>query len=414
MNEGCTQAADHALGTTTNADSAGSATTAGGSATSDDATAGAAASDLVALAVDAKTKQEIKSLAPLLGAADLTGVDKPPERASYLTKDAFAAAARKWVAQVKRRVQAVQKLIRAGGGGGGKGRGISKGNSARGNATAVDKSLGYTPPTTKDLNPTKLPNLNTVSRYLTVGLTLDQTSQKLTWSFPPSADHRPLLLPDDNFDQGNCGSCWAYAVARAIQGAYGAVTDTYPEGQPLSVQQLVDCTGSAASCRGGYPEAALQYAAKNGLQYEQDYAYTGATGKCSANKTMVPLPGPLGLILALQKQPVIVTIRASAQDFIDYSGGIDQGWGCYNPVGTVSGSGGGRAMATATATNNTGLLDHVMLAVGCLYGEQHGSSFLPSSLPTLFLPVFPPLFPPLTGRHIRGVGLLQPAGNCRR
>ncbi|CAI5955501.1 unnamed protein product [Closterium sp. NIES-65] len=181
------------------------------------------------------------------------------------------------------------------------------------------KSLGYTPPTTKDLNPTKLPNLNTVSRYLTVGLTLDQTSQKLTWSFPPSADHRPLLLPDDNFDQGNCGSCWAYAVARAIQGAYGAVTDTYPEGQPLSVQQLVDCTGSAASCRGGYPEAALQYAAKNGLQYEQDYAYTGATGKCSANKTMVPLPGPLGLILALQKQPVIVTIRASAQDFIDYS-----------------------------------------------------------------------------------------------
>ncbi|CAI5497600.1 unnamed protein product [Closterium sp. Naga37s-1] len=368
-----------ALGTTTNADSAGSATTAGGSATSDDATAGAAASDLAALAVDAKTKQEIKSLAPLLGAADLTGVDKPPERASYLTKDAFAAAARKWVAQVKRRVQAVQKLIRAAGGGGGKGRGISKGNSARGNATAVDKSLGYTPPTTKDLNPTKLPNLNTVSRYLTVGLTLDQTSQKLTWTFPPSADHRPLLLPDDNFDQGNCGSCWAYAVARAIQGAYGAVTDTYPEGQPLSVQQLVDCTGSAASCRGGYPEAALQYAAKNGLQYEQDYAYTGATGKCSANKTMekwsismyeqVPLPGPLGLILALQKQPVIVTIRASSQDFIDYTEGIYQGWGCYNPLGTVSDSWGslGRAMATATATNNTGLLDHVMLAVGYNY-----------------------------------------------
>ncbi|CAI7898149.1 unnamed protein product, partial [Closterium sp. NIES-53] len=365
------------LGTAINADS-GTATA--GTATSVDATAGASASDLSALAVDTKTKQEIKALAPLIGAADLAGVDKPPKRASYLTKDAFATAVRRWIAKVKRRVQALQKQIRQAGGGGGNGRGMSTGNSARGNTTAVDPSLGYTPPPIMD--PAKLPNLNTVSRYLTVGLTLDQSTQKLTWDFKRSVDHSSLYLPDDNFDQGNCGSCWAYATARAIQGAYAldADSDSFPNGTRLSVQQLVDCTGAAATCRGGYPEAALQYAAKNGLQDEEGYSYTGVNAKCGVKKDMpkfnismyeqVPLPGPLGLILALQQQPVIVTIRASSEDFINYAGGVYQGWGCYNPLGTIFES--GRLAATATATNNTALLDHVMLAVGYNY-EAPGS-----------------------------------------
>ncbi|CAI5463746.1 unnamed protein product [Closterium sp. Yama58-4] len=447
--------ASNTLDTTTNADSAGTAT-------SVDATAGASGSDLAALAVDAKTRAEIKALAPLLGSADLTGADKPPERASYLTKDAFAAAARQWLAKVKRRVE---KLIRQAGGGGGTGRGASNGNSARRNTTTVgesragallvrvargqheggtrvaraghvggtppsgarashhqgprqaacactnpsylpllslfspsslpllslfspsslptppllpppDRRLGYVPPPSTD--PAKQPNLNTVSRYLTVGLKVDPTSQKLTWDFKKNVDHSKLFTPDDEFDQGNCGSCWAYAAARAVQGAYAKLKETdddvFPSGMRLSVQQLLDCTGAAASCRGGYPEAALQYAAKIGLQDEAEYAYTGASGRCSVNKDadkwnismyeQVPLPGPLGLILALQKQPVIVTIRASSQDFIDYSGG----WGCYNPVGTVLDSGGSEGFrATATATNNTGLLDHVMLAVGYNY-----------------------------------------------
>ncbi|CAI5955499.1 unnamed protein product, partial [Closterium sp. NIES-65] len=393
-----------------------------------------------------------------MGAADLTGVGKPPERASYLTKDAFAAAARKWLATVKQRVQ---KLIQQASGGGGKGRGSSKGNGGRGNTTTVDRCLGYTPftakdlaklrvltpitlisllsrcasplptarpqsglrpphdqgsrqaaqsqhrlnsspipflpappptphrqtavwgtspPTTKDLNPAKLPNLNTVSRYLTVGLTLDPTSQKITavdlWAaidFIGLGPYAIKPLP---------GACWAYAAARAVQGAYAKLKETdddvFPGGMSLSVQQLVDCTGAAASCRGGYPEAALQYAAKIGLQDEAGYSYTGASGKCSVNKDtdfynismyeQVPLPGPLGLILALQKQPVIVTIRASAQDFIDYAEGIYEGWNCYSPVGEVVGDRQGNGFrATATATNNTGLLDHVMLAVGYNY-----------------------------------------------
>ncbi|CAI5463747.1 unnamed protein product [Closterium sp. Yama58-4] len=438
------------LDTTTSANSARTATTV-------DATAGALASDLAALAVDAKTRAEIKAIAPLLGSADLTGLDKPPERASYLTKDAFAAAARKWLAMVKARVQ---KLIQQAAGGGGKGRGSSKGNGARGNTTTVgeiharyegrstvewgkghgltvdgsqgpqsglhshhhqgprqaacagsnpsslplisllspsnfetsrklrvlapipllsllspsslptppllpppDRRLGYVPPPSTD--PAKQPNLNTVSRYLTVGLTLDRISQKLTWDFKKNVDHSKLFTPDDEFDQGNCGaadhsklftpddefdqgncdatippppfpsalplsqapagrtrqrglhsnlasptipptsnlfpppprpgSCWAYAAARAVQGAYAKLKETdddvFPSGMRLSVQQLLDCTGAAATCRGGYPEAALQYAAKIGLQDEAEYAYTGDSGKCSVKKDAVSWNG---------------------------------------------------------------------------------------------------------------------------
>ncbi|CAI5495470.1 unnamed protein product [Closterium sp. Naga37s-1] len=135
-------------GTTTNADSAsaGSATSPGSTATSVDATAGAAASDLSDLAVDAKTQAEIKALAPLMGSADLTSVDKPPTRASYLTKDAFAVAVRKWIAQVKRRVQAGggggkgrSGKGRGGKGRGGTGRGMSTGNSAHGNITVGER-----------------------------------------------------------------------------------------------------------------------------------------------------------------------------------------------------------------------------------------------------------------------------------
>ncbi|GJP31718.1 hypothetical protein CLOM_g14793 [Closterium sp. NIES-68] len=349
----------------------------GGAATSAQATAGSAGLDLAALGVDTKTRLEIKALAAQLSLVDLSGIGLPPVAAAFLNKDAFAKAARAWIAKVKRRVAAVREKIRRGGSGKGKGKGASAGNSVQANkSTAVDPSLGLAPPAR--FIPASLPNLNTVSRYLTMGLTVDPVTKQLSWNFERSIDHRTKFLPGDEFDQGNCGSCWAYAVARAIQGAYMTfASSTYPEGAALSVQQLVDCTGAAATCRGGYPENALQYAVKNGLQFEDSYTYTGVNGKCSVKKEMdkwpitlyeqVPLPGPLGLILALQKQPVIVTIRASSEDFISYSGGIFQGYGCYSPVGSINGLSSGEPGATPVATNNTAILDHVMLAVGYNY-----------------------------------------------
>ncbi|CAI5495471.1 unnamed protein product [Closterium sp. Naga37s-1] len=316
------------------------------------------------------------------------------------------------------------------------------------------RSLGYIPPPSRDL--AQLPNLNTVSRYLTVGLTLEATTQKLTWDFKRSVDHSSLFETDGNFDQGNCGSCWAYAAARAIQAAYALVADpdSFPSGMRLSVQQLVDCTGAAAAAPAApssnnsqyprlpsarlpaLPGSCWAYATARAFQARAAYALvaepdsfpggtrlsvqqlvdcTGAAASPNAITTpppfpsalpplqelwkismyeqvllpgplglaagpkynismyeQVPLPGPLGLILALQNQPVIVTIRASSQDFIDYSGGIYEGVCCYSPLGTVMdsggrGEGGDGYGATATATNNTALLDHVMLAVGYNY-----------------------------------------------
>jgi len=41
-------------------------------------------------------------------------------------------------------------------------------------------------------------------------------------------------------DQGNCGSCWAFAAVSALEGAIGARDGVAPP--RLSEQQSVDCT----------------------------------------------------------------------------------------------------------------------------------------------------------------------------
>ncbi|CAI5499353.1 unnamed protein product [Closterium sp. Naga37s-1] len=253
------------LGTAINADS-GTATA--GTATSVDATAGASASDLSALAVDTKTKQEIKALAPLIGAADLAGVDKPPRRASYLTKDAFATATTVW-------------------------------------------AIHPPPPSTDSAGTTPTP----------------------VWATLPPPSWIPRSCPISTLSRAT--SPWVSRSTKAPRSSRGISNAAWTTARCIYLTKI--------STRPKF----------NISMYEQ-----------------VPLPGPLGLILALQQQPVIVTIRASSEDFINYAGGVYQGWGCYNPLGTIFER--GRPAATATATNNTALLDHVMLAVGYNY-EAPGS-----------------------------------------
>jgi cathepsin F len=83
------------------------------------------------------------------------------------------------------------------------------------------------------------------------------------------------------YNQGQCGSCWAFSTTESIESM------TTIAGQALlslSMQQIVDCDQSDDGCGGGDPPTAYQYViGAGGLESYADYPYTGQDGQCAFN-----------------------------------------------------------------------------------------------------------------------------------
>eukprot|EP00116_Pleurobrachia_bachei_P001450 sb/3461712/ len=96
---------------------------------------------------------------------------------------------------------------------------------------------------------------------------------------PASRDWRKEGAVSEVKNQGDCGSCYAFAAVGAIEGQLaqkkGKVTS-------LSEQQIVDCCPTTGGCDGGMVEDVFNFLKTTGLASEKSYPYTGQEGSCKS------------------------------------------------------------------------------------------------------------------------------------
>lgn len=160
-------------------------------------------------------------------------------------------------------------------------------------------------------------------------------------------------------DQGQCGSCWSFSSAGAMEGAHAIATGDLID---ISEQQLMDCSWSYGDfgCNGGLMDNAFQYAIDNGMCLETDVPYLAKNQKCvempqcetvaSFSYCFDVTPNnQVDLLKAVSSQPVSIAIEADTKVFQFYKSGIIDSDDC--------------------GTN----LDHGVLIVG--YGEEDGQLY---------------------------------------
>eukprot|EP00933_Yihiella_yeosuensis_P061146 TRINITY_DN63971_c0_g1_i1.p1 TRINITY_DN63971_c0_g1~~TRINITY_DN63971_c0_g1_i1.p1 ORF type:complete len:391 (+),score=83.33 TRINITY_DN63971_c0_g1_i1:113-1285(+) len=139
-------------------------------------------------------------------------------------------------------------------------------------------------------------------------------------------------------DQGACGSCWAVAVAGALEMRAEQKARKTP--MQLSFKQLVDCVpnpdhcGGTGGCEGATAELAFQYVQQYGLSASSEYGgELSRTESCRASdqsakvKTSgfvsLPVNRLQPLLEALNDGPVVVSVDGG--NWMSYNGGVFSG-----------------------------------------------------------------------------------------
>lgn len=89
----------------------------------------------------------------------------------------------------------------------------------------------------------------------------------------------PKMNPARN--QGNCGSCWAFAATATIEGQYNI---KFSQLLDLSEQYLVDCDDLDGGCEGGWPSNTYSWIMKNGIVDEKTSPYFAERNVCNLKK----------------------------------------------------------------------------------------------------------------------------------
>jgi len=159
---------------------------------------------------------------------------------------------------------------------------------------------------------------------------------------PSSIDWRNKGVVNPVRDQGQCGSCWAFATTANAESVWAISSGKLLD---LSEEFLVDCASGVGyynmGCNGGQPDSAFKYMINNGQCTEASYPYkagvtktAGSCQKCSSAGVSfsgcydVYSNDQVSLMAAVAKQPVVVAIEADTRYFQSYSGGILDSTAC--------------------------------------------------------------------------------------
>ena len=131
-------------------------------------------------------------------------------------------------------------------------------------------------------------------------------------------------------NQGNCGSCWAFAAAATMESAKKIQYGTLPK---YSEQNFTSCCCSG--CNGGNYTTAWSYASANPIESETSYPYTsgstGVTGTCQyvSSKGIGKVSTQLScgtsdanMQACIASRPYAVTVAASTSYFQSYKSGV--------------------------------------------------------------------------------------------
>jgi len=84
-------------------------------------------------------------------------------------------------------------------------------------------------------------------------------------------------------NQGDCGSCWAFAIVGDVEGRYKL---KFNKDIDLSEQQLLDCNTDGNDCNGGFYDT-YDYVLDKGLVSESSYPYKAKRESCKYNSKNV-------------------------------------------------------------------------------------------------------------------------------
>jgi len=128
-------------------------------------------------------------------------------------------------------------------------------------------------------------------KYLMKNLTLPQgleggrawRAPRRAPQLPTSYDWRTKGGVTGVYNQGDCGSCWAFSATEAIESQWFLAGKVNPI-ESLSMEQIVQCDTGDDGCNGGWPYNAYKYViSAGGIDSYSSYPYTsgdGVTGSC--------------------------------------------------------------------------------------------------------------------------------------